>query len=358
MLDLLGADLKDVEKLAEDLGLPRFRAKQIFHWVQGKGAVSFAEMRNIPRNLWEILKEKAFICNPEMVAASRSVKGDTAKFLLKLPDGVLVETVLMTYAREESRDRNTVCVSTQAGCSMGCVFCATGISGMERNLTAGEIMAQVWAAQRHCVSQGLSQVTNVVYMGMGEPLANLSAVLKTIYLLNQEAGLNIGMRRITVSTCGLVPKIYRLAEEKLPITLAVSLHAPDHELRSRLMPINQKYPLEEVVRAADDYAVRTGRRVTYEYALFRGINDGEKEAEKLGRLLRGRLANVNVIPSNVVSESGLFPPESSQVAKFVKKLTACGVTAVVREEKGGDIDAACGQLRRRIQAGKDNLLAE
>lgn len=357
MLDLLGADLKEMEALVEKLGLPRFRGKQIFQWVHSKGAVSFNEMSNISQNHWEILNREAYISHPEIVTKSQSDDGDTVKFLLKFNDDIMVETVLMTYEREESRDRNTVCVSTQAGCNMGCVFCATGISGMERNLTTGEIMAQVWAAQRDCRERGLSQVTNIVYMGMGEPLANLPAVLKSIHLLNHEQGLNIGMRRITVSTCGIVPQIYRLADEQLPITLAISLHAPDNTLRSRLMPINNKYSLEEVIKAADYYVERTGRRVTYEYALFSGINDGVKEAEKLARLLQGRLAHVNIIPSNSVPESGMLPPERDQINKFVRKLSSLGLSAVVREERGGDINAACGQLRRKIK-GKNNLLAE
>jgi len=357
VLDLLGADLNDMQDLVEKLGLPKFRAKQIFHWVHKRGAVSSSEMFNIPKKFWEILNKESFVCCPEVVTESRSKTEGTVKFLLKFPDGVMVETVLMTYEREESRDRNTVCVSTQAGCNMGCVFCATGISGMERNLTTGEIMAQVWTAQRYCQGKGLSQVTNVVYMGMGEPLANLPPVLKSIHLLNHDEGLNIGMRRITVSTCGLVPQIYRLADEQLPITLAVSLHAPNNMLRSRLMPINKKYSLEEVIKAADYYGNHTGRRVTYEYALFRGVNDGEKEAEELGRLLQGRLANVNIIPSNTVPESGLRSPEKSLIIRFINKLEELGVNAVVREEKGGDIDAACGQLRRKIK-GNNNLVAE
>ncbi|MGI6686119.1 MAG: 23S rRNA (adenine(2503)-C(2))-methyltransferase RlmN [Bacillota bacterium] len=352
LIDLLGADLEEMKVLMDKLNLPLFRAKQIFHWVHGKGVQAFHEMSNIPQNTREIIQEHSFISAPEVVAKSRSQQGDTVKFLLKFPDGVMVETVLMTYEREESRNRNTVCVSTQAGCNMGCVFCATGISGMERNLSAGEIMAQVWAGQRFCTLEGLSQVTNVVFMGMGEPLANLSPVLKSIHLLNHEEGLKIGMRRITISTCGLVPQIYRLADENLPITLAISLHAPDNKLRSRLMPINKKYPVEEVIKAADDYSKRTGRRVTYEYALFKGVNDREEDAEKLGRLLQGRLAYINIIPSNSVPESGLFRPDDMKVHQFIKRLSSFGVNAVVREEKGGDIDAACGQLRRKIK-GKD-----
>ncbi|MCR6544642.1 23S rRNA (adenine(2503)-C(2))-methyltransferase RlmN [Dehalobacterium formicoaceticum] len=349
MLDLLGADLADLENLTNELNLPRFRAKQLFHWVHRQGVTAIGEMSNIPGKLQEILSEKAFITRPKLITTSKSKKGDTIKFLLKFSDGVMVETVLMTYERTASRDRNTVCVSTQAGCAMGCVFCATGMDRMERNLTAGEIMAQVWTAQRYCREYKLDQVTNVVYMGMGEPLANLPVVLKSIHLLNHPEGLGIGMRRMTISTCGLVPQIYQLADAALPVTLAVSLHAPDNEGRSSLMPINKKYPLEEVLKAADYYAEKTGRRVTYEYALFRGVNDSEEDGAKLCRLMHNRLANVNIIPSNEVPESGFQSPEPEVLAKFVQKLAACGVNAVVREEKGGDINAACGQLRRRIR---------
>lgn len=357
MLDLLGADLKEMAALVTRLGWPEFRAKQLFHWVHQKGALSFCEMKNIPKSMRKILEEQSFISDPKIILESKSEAGDTIKFLLEFPDGVMVETVLMTYKRDNSRNRNTVCVSTQAGCNMGCVFCATGISGMERNLSAGEIMAQVWVAERYCRGKSSSQVTNVVYMGMGEPLANLTLVLKSIYILNSGEGLNIGMRRITVSTCGLVPQIYRLAEEELPITLAVSLHASNNQLRSQLMPINKKYPLEILIKAADYYGERTGRRVTYEYALFGGVNDREQDGEELGRLLQDRLANVNIIPANAVPESKFKAPEKSQVVKFMDKLLALGVNAVIREEKGGDIDAACGQLRKRIK-GNSNLLAE
>jgi len=347
--DLLGSDRTELENLVRALGMPAFRAKQIFHWVQGKGVALIRDMTNIPKNTWDILEQHTFICRPRVVAQSQSRMGDTIKFLLAYEDGVTVETVLMTYDREYSRDRNTVCVSTQAGCGMGCVFCATGISGMERNLTAGEIMAQVWAAQNYCAQNRFSKVTNIVFMGMGEPLANLPAVLKSIHLLNDPEGLNVGMRRMTVSTCGLVPQMYRLADCQLPITLAVSLHGADNALRSRLMPVNRQYPVEEVMKAADYYAEKTGRRVTFEYALFQGVNDGVQEAEQLGRLLQGRLAHVNIIPSNPVPESGMRRPDPVQVERFMGKLASFGVTAVVREEKGVDIDAACGQLRRRVE---------
>ncbi|MDD2498569.1 MAG: 23S rRNA (adenine(2503)-C(2))-methyltransferase RlmN, partial [Desulfitobacteriaceae bacterium] len=212
MKDLLGLDIKELEELVAGLGYPAFRAKQIFHWVQKKGAISFQEMVNLPKDMRDALDKKAFICSPQVSAQVESVSGDTAKFLLKFKDGSSIETVLMTYDRDDSRDRNTVCLSTQVGCGMGCLFCATGISGMVRNLSAGEIVAQVWAAERYCQEKNLSNVTNIVYMGMGEPLANLPAVLKSIALLNHPEGLNIGMRRVTVSTCGLVPRIYQLAD--------------------------------------------------------------------------------------------------------------------------------------------------
>jgi len=343
MLDLLSLDREEFISLAAELKLPAFRGKQLFHWVHGRGATSFQEMSDLPTGLRETLAQKAVITQPQTVTRRESADGETMKFLLRYDDGVDVETVLMAYARAESRDRTTVCVSTQAGCAMGCLFCATGQGGLVRNLSCGEILAQVWTGQR----ASRADVTNVVYMGMGEPLLNLEAVLKSIRLLNHPDSLNISMRRITVSTCGLVPEMRRLAGEKLPITLAVSLHAPNDLLRSRLMPVNKRYPIREVLAAADEYGLRTGRRVTYEYALFRGVNDGLREAEELGRLLRGRLAHVNLIPANPVSHTGLQPSEPTAVRRFAQVLTDAGIGVVVRESKGGDIDAACGQLRRR-----------
>ncbi|MDD4753381.1 MAG: 23S rRNA (adenine(2503)-C(2))-methyltransferase RlmN [Desulfitobacteriaceae bacterium] len=348
MKDLLGLDIKELEELVAGLGYPAFRAKQIFHWVQKKGAISFQEMVNLPKDMRDALDKKAFICSPQVSAQVKSVSGDTAKFLLKFKDGSSIETVLMTYDRDDSRDRNTVCLSTQVGCGMGCLFCATGISGMVRNLSAGEIVAQVWAAERYCQEKNLSNVTNIVYMGMGEPLANLPAVLKSIALLNHPEGLNIGMRRVTVSTCGLVPRIYQLADFNLGVTLAVSLHAAENTLRSRLMPVNKKFPIEDVLKAARYFSAKTGRRVTYEYILLSGVNDRENDARALGRLLQGHLANVNVIPANPVVETGFLRPRPQVVKKFAQILASCGVNAYIREEKGTDISAACGQLRRRL----------
>jgi len=347
--DLLGMDQAELMKLAGELGLPSFRGKQIFHWVQKKGITSLKEMTNISKNVQILLENKAFLGYPEIVTKWESIQGDTIKLLLRFSDGAAVETVLMVYDRENTRDRNTVCVSTQVGCSMGCGFCATGLTGVDRNLSAGEIIAQVWTAQRECRGKKLSEITNVVFMGMGEPLANLSQVLKSIYLLNDPQGLNIGMRRITVSTCGLVPQIYRLAHENLPVTLAISLHAADNDLRSELMPVNKKYPVQELIKAADYYAKQTGRRVTFEYALFKGINDREENARELGRLVQGHLAHVNIIPANPVPETGYERSLPPVVDRFSRILATFGVSVIVREEKGIDINAACGQLRRRLR---------
>lgn len=351
MLDLLNLDMDETIKLAAELGLPGFRGKQLFHWVHGRGATSFAEMTDLPKALRQSMAQAAMITHPQMITRRESVDGETIKFLLRFADGVDVETVLMAYARAESRDRTTVCLSTQAGCAMCCQFCATGQGGLARNLSCGEILAQVWTAQRDNLQRDLPAVTNVVYMGMGEPLLNLPAVLKSIHLLNHPQGLNIGMRRITLSTCGLVPEMRRLAEEKLPITLAVSLHAANNQLRSKLMPVNNRYPLEEVVKAAAYYAEQTGRRVTYEYALFKDVNDGVKEAQELVRLLRGQLAHVNIIPANPVPDTGLRGSDPAAVRRFVQVVTDAGIGVFVRESKGADIDAACGQLRRNL-AGK------
>lgn len=348
MTDLLSLDLHDLTLIMEKHQLPKFRAKQIFQWVHQKGVTSVEGMNNLPKDMHQVLAESVYITNPEIINKSVALTGDTTKFLLKFSDGAAIETVLMSYDKDDSRDRNTVCVSTQVGCNMGCRFCATGISGMERNLTTGEILAQVWAAERQCRESNFATgITNVVYMGMGEPLVNLDNVVKSIKILNDPLGLNIGMRRITVSTCGLVPQIYKLAELNLPIVLAISLHAPNDELRSNIMPINDKYPIEEIIKACREYGEKTGRRVTYEYALFKGVNDSEREAKQLGKLLKGLLANVNIIPANPVEECGFKRPEQHTVRQFAKILAEFGISASVREEKGVDIDAACGQLRRR-----------
>lgn len=346
---LLGLTESQLADWCKEKGMPAFRGKQIFNWLQQKNVDDFALMTNLPKNMIEKLNDMAEIALPKIIREHLSGDGQTAKLLLEFADGVLVEIVIMVYRREQSKNRRTICISTQAGCAMGCKFCATGINGLERNLTAAEIVAQVIMGNIWCEKQGYDGISNIVYMGMGEPLANLPNVLQSIAVINHEKGLNIGQRRITVSTCGLVPQIRLLAEHKLQIGLAVSLHAPSDEIRSRLMPVNQKYGIEELLAACDDYTEQTGRRISYEYALLKNVNDSPNQAHLLGRLLRGRLAHVNLIPVNYVEETGFFPADSENIKQFSEIVESYNVEATVREKKGTDIDAACGQLRKRVK---------
>ena len=346
-LELLGCTLSELSAWCQFHDIAKFRSKQIFQWLYQQQAKSFAEMKNLPKSLQQQLSLQTAFFLPEIVKEQISQDGTTAKLLLKMADGVLIEIVLMLYQREQSRNRQTVCISTQAGCAMGCKFCATGLQGLERNLTAGEIVGQVLVADRWCRQRGYSGVSNVVYMGMGEPLANLSAVLKSIAILNEELGLRIGQRRLTVSTCGLVPQIRELAEQRLAIGLAVSLHGATDSVRSKLMPINRRYVIDEVLAACDDYVAKTGRRISYEYALLQGINDDLAQAKALAGLLKGRLAHVNLIPVNYVAETGFLPSDHETMKQFAAVLTANRIETTIREKKGIDIDAACGQLRQK-----------
>jgi 23S rRNA (adenine2503-C2)-methyltransferase len=347
-IDLQGMSMEEYCLLFEDLGEQKFRAKQLFQWVYQKGATDFVQMSNLSKGLRQKLSQVVAITSLKIQRKLVSQQDDTVKFLLSLPDGETVETVRMSYTGRESRDRHTVCVSSQVGCAMGCVFCATGLSGWKRNLTTGEIVGQVLTVQRDLrVNLPEAKVTNVVFMGMGEPLLNYENVLKAIRILNEPAGLNIGLRRITLSTCGVVPQIKKLAQERLPIVLAISLHAPTDELRNELLPINKKYPLQELMEACAYYIELTRRRITFEYALIAGKNDSRAHARALAKLLKGMLANVNLIPLNSVAETGLVRSDESRIKTFAKELEDAGIEAAIREEKGGDIEAACGQLRRR-----------
>lgn len=332
-------------------GLPAFRGKQIFGWLQQKNVADFAAMTNLPKKLIVELNEWADITLPEIIREQQSADGQTIKLLLDFGENILVEIVLMVYEREHARNRRTICISTQAGCAMGCKFCATGINGLERNLTAAEIVAQVIVGNRWCRDHGLEGISNVVYMGMGEPLANFDNVVQSIAVLNQTNGLNIGQRKMTVSTCGLVPQIRKLADLQLQIGLAVSLHAPTDEIRSRLMPVNDRYKIAELLAACDYYAEQTGRRISYEYALLKNVNDSPNFAHLLGRLLKGRLAHVNLIPVNYVKETGFYPADIESIRQFSEIVESYNVETTKREKKGSDIDAACGQLRKRV---KDN----
>lgn len=342
--DLRSLNLKEMEILVTEWGYSKFRARQLFHWVQRQAVCEIDDMTNLPRSFRDRLKQTTVINCLEALSRQQSRDGSTVKLLFRLADGETIETVVMNYeGRTNQRDRATVCVSSQVGCSMGCAFCATGLGGWKRNLSPGEIVSQVMDGER---VTGIP-IDNVVLMGMGEPLLNYDNVVKAIRLMNDDAGLNIGWRRISLSTCGLVPEIRRLAREKMPIVLAISLHAATDEKRDKLMPVNKKYPIGELLAACQEYVEITGRRVTFEYAMIKGINDSPQDAVKLGKLVSGIKCNVNLIPINSVPETGFLRPDAIAIRKFRSILQDMNINVVIREEKGTDIDAACGQLRRR-----------
>ncbi|MDD4169072.1 MAG: 23S rRNA (adenine(2503)-C(2))-methyltransferase RlmN [Desulfotomaculaceae bacterium] len=338
-INLKDLTLPELVVLSQKLGTEQYRATQIARWVFQKGAGSFDEMTNLPQGFRSRLALVAVTGHLKILAKQVSRTGDAIKYLFKMDDGQAVESVLMKHSYG-----NSVCVSTQVGCRMGCRLCASGLEGLVRNLSPGEIYGQVLGIQKDYGER----VSHVVIMGSGEPLDNYGATLTFIKNVTASHGLNIGQRHITVSTCGLAPRIKELAREKLAITLAVSLHAPDDYLRDTLVPVNKKYPLRELMQACRDYAVHTGRRVTFEYALLDGLNDSQEHAAKLGRLLLGMLCHVNLIPVNPVPERCIRPPSKQQVKFFQNTLVKMGVAATIRRGLGADIDAACGQLRRRI----------
>ena len=317
------------------MGQPGFRAKQIFHWVHQKLVTEFSAMTDQPKTLLAKLEESFYIAAPK-IERRQEAKDGTVKYLLRMADGNCIETVVMQY-----HHGNTVCVSSQVGCRMGCAFCASTIAGKVRDLTPSEILDQVIFAQK---DSGLP-ISNIVLMGIGEPLDNLDNVLRFLELVNHPDGLNIGMRHISLSTCGLTEKIDKLADHQLQLTLSVSLHAPDDETRSRIMPVNRSVGVEKLFAACRRYFEKTGRRISYEYAMIDGVNDADWQADLLARHLKGTPGHVNLIPLNNVEESPLKP--SRRVAAFQKRLESHGITATVRRKLGGDIDASCGQLRRK-----------
>lgn len=345
--DLRSLDKQEIAAVCAGLGWPRFRGKQVFSWVHEKGVESIEEMTNLSREQRQLLADQYETTPLVLLDTWCGDGGDTVKFLWQLSDGNTVEQVLMFYGGKESKDRVSTCVSTQTGCAMGCKFCATAMCGRGRNLTAGEIVGQILLANSWCRDQGKPIITNVVYMGMGEPLANWPHVKKSLQILNDAEGLNISWRKMTISTCGLADKIRELAEEDFQLELSVSLHSADDKMRSALMPINDRYPLACLMEACDIFTEKTGRRITYEYAMFRGVNDSRQDAEKLCRLLRGRLAFVNIIPANPVAEAGFFPAGSERIKEFAAILEKNHIAVAVRHSRGQDIEAACGQLKRR-----------
>ena len=327
----------EIGGVLKELGQPAFRAKQVFSWLH-KGVRSYDEMTNLPKQLRDTLAERYPICAPEVVRKQESQKVGTIKYLWKLSDGNCVETVLMRY-----HYGNTVCISTEVGCRMGCAFCASTLGGLVRPLEPFEMVDQVLFTQ---LDSGLP-ISHIVLMGIGEPLDNMENVLRFLELINDPEGMNISMRHISLSTCGLVPKIDQLAEKKLQISLAISLHGPTNEIRNRIMPVNKAYPIEQLLPACRRYYEKTSRRIHFEYAMIDGLNDSPRQAKELLALLKGLPAHVNLIPLNHVEESPLKPSSKAAVAAFQQILEDGGVTATVRRTLGSDIDASCGQLRRK-----------
>ena len=332
----------ELAAIFKELGQPGFRAKQVYTWLH-KGVRSYDEMTNLPKNLRDLLAEKYPINAPKVVRKQESQKDGTIKYLWELSDGNCVETVLMRY-----HYGNTVCISTEVGCAMGCAFCASTIGGLVRRLEPFEMLDEVLFTQ---IDSGLP-ISHIVLMGIGEPLDNFDNVLRFLELVNSPDGMNISMRHISLSTCGLVPKIDALAEKKLQISLAISLHGPNNEIRGKIMPVNKAYDIDTLLDACRRYYAATSRRIHFEYAMIDGVNDSEANAKELLRRLKGLPAHVNMIPLNHVEESPLKPSSKTAVAKFQKILEDGGVTATVRRTLGGDIDASCGQLRRKYNKEK------
>ena len=329
---------EELEEYILSIGEKKFHAKQIFKWIHREQVTSFENMTDISKNLREKLQKETEILSLEIIDEQISKKDDTHKFLIKLPDDNAIESVLMRY-----NYGNTLCVSTQVGCKMGCKFCASTKNGWIRNLFASEIEGQIITVERHMNEK----ISNVVYMGIGEPLDNYDNVIKSVKLINCPDGLGIGARHISLSTSGIVEKIYKLADEKLQATLSISLHAVTDEKRKEIMPVANKYTIKELLDACKYYIIQTGRRISFEFALISGVNDDEKTAIELAKLLRGMLAHVNLIPVNEIINGEFKKSDPKDVERFVNILNSSGIVATVRRELGSDIDAACGQLRQK-----------
>jgi len=341
------ADIKSMyeEELKEEfakMGEPAYRAGQVYKWLH-EGVKSFDEMTNISKKLRERLMENYYISNAAIEKKLISAYDDTKKYLFSFGDGEMVESVLMKY-----HHGYTSCISTQVGCKMGCTFCATGKSGFSRNLTASEMLAQLQAEQQ----DNHIRISNIVLMGMGEPLDNFENVIRFLKLVSSENGMNTGMRHISLSTCGIVPKIYELADMKLQLTLSVSLHAPNDQIRSRTMPVNRKYNIDELLKACQYYVRQTNRRISFEYAMIDGVNDSVANAEELAKRLKGILSHVNLIPVNAVKGTGYEKSKKESIKRFIAVLERAGITATVRRTLGSDINASCGQLRRSVSDGR------
>ena len=340
--DIKSMNIQELEAALMELGEQRFRGKQVFSWLH-QGVTSFDEMTNLSKDLRARLNELYYISVPVVERKQVSARDGTVKYLWRLRDGNCVETVLMRY-----KYGNTVCVSCEVGCAMGCAFCASTLGGLVRRLSAGEILDQVLFTQ---LDSGLP-ISRVVMMGIGEPLDNYDSVLRFLELVNHPAGINLSMRHISLSTCGLTERIDKLASLHLQLTLSVSLHAPDDETRNKIMPVNRTCGVDRLLKTCRAYEEKTGRRISYEYAMIAGVNDTPRHAELLCRKLRGSGSHVNLIPLNNVEESPLKPSAREDIRRFQQTLEQAGIQVTVRRSLGGDIDASCGQLRRKQILGK------
>ncbi|MEI3163289.1 MAG: 23S rRNA (adenine(2503)-C(2))-methyltransferase RlmN [Lachnospirales bacterium] len=336
-IDLRSLTLPKLEAELANMGEKSFRAKQIFSWLHQKQVTSFDEMTNLSKALREKLKENYIIKNIKIVEKLVSKEDNTNKYLFDIGDDIVIESVLMRYSYG-----NAVCISSQAGCRMGCTFCASTVDGLERNLLAGEMAAQIYEIQRDIGER----VSNVVIMGSGEPLDNYDNVMDFLEIIHSKEGNNLSHRHITLSTCGLVDKIYDLAKENLQITLAISLHAPNNEIRQNTMPVAKRYDIDSLIKAAKDYADTTKRRVTFEYALIKGVNDSKDCARELASRLKGIMCHINLIPVNDVKENNYIRSTEENINSFASLLRELGIETTVRRKLGSDINAACGQLRK------------
>ena len=342
MYDIKSMDIEELAVFVASMGEPEYRARQIFKWLQS-GVSSFDEMTNISKSLRDKLKDKSYIACCTIERKFQSKIDETVKYLFKLYDGEFIESVLMKYEHGY-----TVCISTQVGCNMGCKFCASGLYGKTRDLTASEMLSQITAIQ---IDNDI-RVSNVVMMGMGEPLDNFENSAKFLRLVSDEIGLNIGLRHISLSTCGVVKGIDKLATLNMPITLSVSLHAPFDDIRNNIMPINRKWNIQSLISACKRYQAVTTRRISFEYALISGVNDTDACAKELARITKGILCHINLIPANPVNENSFSKPQRGKINSFRNLLRSYGLTATVRRTLGSDIDASCGQLRRRLREEK------
>ncbi len=341
--DILSMSFCELSEEFNSKGYPKFRAKQVYEWLHKHLAGDYDEMSNLPKNLREELKENFPIINCKIEKKQVSKIDNTVKYLFRLHDGDYIESVVMKY-----KYGYTICVSSQVGCKMGCAFCASTLGGFKRSLSAGEILSQLYAAQKDIGER----ISHIVLMGMGEPLDNFDNVLRFLELVTDENGVNISMRNISLSTCGIVPKIEELLEKHLQLTLSISLHAPSDEIRSRIMPVNKSYPVDELLKICRKYTVKTSRRISFEYSMLSGFNDSDECARLLASKLKGMLCHVNLIPVNEVAESPFKPSTPERIEKFVSILSKNGINATVRRKLGSDIDASCGQLRLKENKNK------